>query len=68
MLNHPNILAIHDVGVADGIPYFVCELLKGETLRDRLNRGAVPVPQVAAWGAAIARGLSAAHEHGTRCF
>src|SRR5262245_53738115 len=63
-LNHPNILAIHDVGVADGIPYFVCELLKGETLRDRLQRGAVPVAQVAAWGTAIARGLSAAHEHG----
>jgi len=63
-LNHPNILAIHDVGVAEGVPYFVCELLKGETLRERLSRGALPLAQVAGWGAAIARGLSAAHEHG----
>src|SRR5213082_307251 len=33
-LNHPNILAIHDIGEVEGSPYLVCELLSGETLRD----------------------------------
>src|ERR1700683_3342429 len=36
-LNHPNILAIYDMGVQDGAPYLVTELLQGETLRDRLR-------------------------------
>src|SRR6202046_4900354 len=36
-LNHPNILAIYDMGVQDGAPYLVTELLEGETLRDRLR-------------------------------
>jgi serine/threonine protein kinase len=35
-LNHPNIVAIYDVGVADGVPYIVCELLEGKTLRNSL--------------------------------
>ena len=34
-LNHPNILTVHDVGESDGSPYVVCELLEGETLRQR---------------------------------
>src|SRR5580704_17521077 len=38
-LNHPNILAVYDVGVQDGTPYLVTELLEGETLRERLERG-----------------------------
>jgi serine/threonine protein kinase len=37
-LNHPNILAIYDVGEANGAPYVVSEMLEGETLRDRLRR------------------------------
>src|SRR5437016_9992512 len=36
-LNHPNILAVHDVGTHDGAPYIVSELLEGETLRERLG-------------------------------
>ena len=36
-LNHPNILAVHDIGQHDGSPYLVSELLEGETLRQRLN-------------------------------
>jgi eukaryotic-like serine/threonine-protein kinase len=39
-LNHPNILAVHDIGQHDGAPYIVSELLEGETLRERLNAGA----------------------------
>jgi serine/threonine protein kinase len=38
-LSHPNILAIHDFGLADGVAYAVTELLEGETLRDRLRLG-----------------------------
>jgi len=38
-LNHPNILAVHDIGTHDGAPYMVCELLEGETLRGRLQGG-----------------------------
>src|SRR5438094_10591806 len=36
-LNHPNILAVYDVGMHDGAPYVVSELLEGESLMDRLN-------------------------------
>jgi serine/threonine protein kinase len=42
-LNHPNIIAVHDVGAADGIAYFVTELVEGETLRAMVGRGALPV-------------------------
>ena len=38
-LNHPNILAVHDIGTHDGAPYIVSELLEGETLRKRLSVG-----------------------------
>ncbi len=39
-LNHPNILTVHDVGVIDGAPYIVTELLEGEELREQLKQGA----------------------------
>ena len=42
-LNHPNILALHDVGPTRGSPYIVSELLQGETLRDRLKGKALPL-------------------------
>src|SRR5580692_7952410 len=41
-LNHPNILAIHDIGQYEGSPFLVSELLEGETLRAVLDRGALP--------------------------
>jgi Tol biopolymer transport system component len=63
-LNHPNILAVYDVGVADGVPYLVSELVDGAVLRDELDRGAVPVKRLLQVGAQIADGLAAAHQAG----
>ena len=63
-LNHPNILAIYDVGVQDGASYLVMELLEGETLRQRLEQGALPVRKAVEIGTQIAQGLAAAHARG----
>jgi eukaryotic-like serine/threonine-protein kinase len=63
-VNHPNVVALHDVGVHDGKPYFVTELLQGETLRTRLGKGPVPLPTALAWATQMAEGLAAAHERG----
>jgi Tol biopolymer transport system component len=63
-LNHPNILAVYQMGVFEGSPYLVSELLEGETLRDRLKGGALPLRKVIDYGTQIARGLAAAHEKG----
>jgi eukaryotic-like serine/threonine-protein kinase len=61
-LNHPNILAIFDVGLEGATPYIVSELLEGKTLRDRLNEGALPLRQASAYALQIAQALVAAHE------
>src|SRR5262245_62980899 len=64
-IDHPNVLAIHDVGAHDGVPYIVSELLVGETLRERLGDGiALPTRKAVAYGVQIARGLAEAHERG----
>ncbi|HUR83572.1 MAG TPA: serine/threonine-protein kinase, partial [Thermoanaerobaculia bacterium] len=63
-LTHPNILAIHDYGSEDGAAFSVTELLEGETLRKRINNGAIPWRRAAEIGAAIADGLAAAHAKG----
>ncbi len=63
-LNHPNILAIHDVGTHERTPYLVTELLEGESLRERLQGGALPVRKAVEIGLQIAQGLAAAHEKG----
>ncbi|HSD72534.1 MAG TPA: protein kinase [Thermoanaerobaculia bacterium] len=63
-LSHPNILAIHDVGIDAGVSYAVTELLLGETLRDRINAGAMPLRKAIEYGRQIARGLAAAHARG----
>ena len=63
-LNHPNILAIYQMGSHEGAPYLVSELLEGETLRERLKNGPLPLRKVIDYGVQIARGLAAAHEKG----
>src|SRR5262245_15606984 len=63
-LSHPNLVTIFDVGTEQGISFAVMEFLAGETLRDWLNRGALPLARVLAIGSAVADGLAAAHTHG----
>src|ERR1035441_1737039 len=61
-LNHPNLLAIYDIGTHAGMPYIVSELLEGETLRARLLQGALPFHRAVDFAAQIIRALVAAHE------
>src|SRR5262245_240457 len=56
-LSHPNILAIHDVGIEDGLPYLAVELLDGETLRSRLGVSPLPLPVALDYAVQIGRGL-----------
>ena len=63
-LNHPNLVAVHDLGLHDGAPYFITELLQGESLRQRIARGRIPLQSALEWGAQLARGLAAAHARG----
>src|SRR5450759_1353689 len=63
-LNHPNILAIHDIGQHNGAPFLVSELLEGESLGVTLDRGALPQRKTIEYGVQIAQGLAAAHEKG----
>jgi Tol biopolymer transport system component len=63
-LNHPGILSIFDIGDDAGAPYVVSELLEGETLRDRVRTGALPLRKAIDYALQVARGLAAAHEKG----
>jgi WD40 repeat protein len=63
-LSHPNVLTVYDVGAAGGRPYLVLELLQGESLRHRLERGPVPLRQAVEIAVEVCRGLEAAHEQG----
>ncbi len=63
-LNHPNILAVHDVGADSGTTYVVSELLEGRTLRDVIADGPMPVGRAVDVAIQMARGLAAAHEKG----
>ncbi len=63
-LNHPNILAVYQLGTYEGTPYLVSELLEGETLRDRLCRGPLSLRKTINYGVQIAHGLAAAHDKG----
>lgn len=63
-LNHPNICVLHDVGSQDGIDYLVMECVEGESLAQRLHKGAVPAEQVLKIGAELADALDKAHRSG----
>src|SRR3954452_23018486 len=64
MLNHPNIMAVYDIGVEGERRYIVSELLEGESLRARLRAGAVSPRKAIDIAQQVARGLAAAHEKG----
>jgi eukaryotic-like serine/threonine-protein kinase len=63
-LNHPGVLAVFDIGRDAGTSYVVSELLEGETLRQRLAGGALPLRKALELAVAIAHGLAAAHDKG----
>lgn len=63
-LNHPNILAVHQMGFYEGAPYVVSELLEGHTLRELMKGGLLPWRNTIEYGVQIARGLAAAHGKG----
>jgi serine/threonine-protein kinase len=61
-LNHPNIVAVYDTGVSDGRPFIVSELLEGESLRERLRSGPLPLRKAIGFARQTADGLAAAHD------
>jgi serine/threonine protein kinase/tetratricopeptide (TPR) repeat protein len=63
-LNHPNILAVYQMGTYEGVPYLVSELLEGETLREHMRSDAIPVRKAIDYAVQVAHGLAAAHEKG----
>jgi serine/threonine protein kinase/Tol biopolymer transport system component len=63
-LNHPNILSIHDIGTHEGTPYLVSECLEGQTLRQELAGGPLPLRRAVEYGKELAQGLAAAHDKG----
>ncbi len=61
-LNHPNLLGVFDIGEHEGATYVVFELLEGETLRERLSHGPLPLKKAVDYALQITQGLAAAHE------
>ena len=63
-LNHPHICQLYDIGSQNGTDYLVMEFLQGETLAERLRRGAMPLNEILKVGVAVAEALAAAHRQG----
>src|SRR5437764_11175732 len=63
-LNHPHILTVYEVGEDDGKPYMVMEYVEGETLRQKIESGALAVKEALDIAIQVAEGLAKAHEHG----
>ncbi len=63
-LNHPNICTIFDIGEKDGNSYLVMELLEGETLKERITRGALSAEDIVTYAREVTDALSAAHGKG----
>jgi serine/threonine protein kinase len=64
LLNHPNVVVVYDIGLHDGLPYVVSELLQGMTLRHQIEGGPVRARLAVAEAVEMARGLAAAHDAG----
>ncbi|HEY7862766.1 MAG TPA: serine/threonine-protein kinase, partial [Thermoanaerobaculia bacterium] len=63
-LNHPNIVTIFEIGTADNSPFLAMELIDGQTLRDLLDAGPVPIRRAIDLAAQVSDGLAKAHEAG----
>lgn len=63
-LNHPHICHLYDIGLQDGTDYLVMEFLEGETVAERLRKGAMPLNEVFKVGIAVAEALAVAHRSG----
>ena len=63
-LQHTNICTLHDIGAQDGTDFLVMEYLEGQTLADRLTKGALPLDQVLKIGTEIGLALDKAHQQG----
>ncbi len=63
-LQHANICTLHDIGTQDGTDFLVMEYLEGQTLADRLGKGALPLDHVLKIGTEVAQALEKAHQHG----
>jgi serine/threonine protein kinase/Tol biopolymer transport system component len=63
-LNHPHICTLYDIGRQDGVDFLVLELLEGETLAARIEKGALPLDQALRYAAQIADALDRAHRQG----
>jgi len=63
-LNHPNLVTVHDIGRINGVTFIVSELVEGESLRQCISRGSMPVKRAVEIAAQVADGLAAAHAAG----
>src|ERR1700687_2938581 len=63
-LNHPHICHLYDIGSQDGTDYLVMEFLEGETLAERIRKGAVPLNEILKIGLAVGEALAVAHRQG----
>ena len=63
-LNHPNVATVFEIGSQDGLRFIAMELIPGESLRDRLRNGALPIDAAISLGMQIASGVAAAHHAG----
>src|SRR4051812_42517816 len=63
-LNHPNIITIYEIGTHRDVSYIAMELVDGESLRDLMDHGAIPLSNALRIAAKVADGLAAAHERG----
>lgn len=63
-LNHPNTVTIHDIDEQGGVHYIAMELVEGQTLRDRIGKGPLPVAEMVGIATQIATGLARAHAAG----